>query len=76
VNTTGDVKRPTRKAARVDFKALLALEDLESEKSFEKYAQMVRNSFNECFPGANPTTSEAGSLKKLELRHSSKFELS
>ena len=34
--------RPSRKIPRVDYKAILDLEDLESDKNFEKYLDEVK----------------------------------
>jgi hypothetical protein len=37
----GDDKRPQRKGARFDYKSILALENMESEKNFAKYLEQV-----------------------------------
>ena len=42
VNAGSDTaRRPSRKVAKVDYKSILALENLESEKNFEKYMKLV-----------------------------------
>ena len=42
VNAGSDAaRRPSRKVAKVDYKSILALENLESEKNFEKYMKLV-----------------------------------